>query len=48
MDLPVGENLHEHVLYTYRVALQESVGLQITDFSSIWNKVQFHLFGAGG
>ncbi|XP_025097130.1 uncharacterized protein LOC112565698 [Pomacea canaliculata] len=47
MDLPVGENLHEHVLYTYRVALQESVGLQITDFSSIWNKVQFHLFGTG-
>ncbi|XP_025097129.1 uncharacterized protein LOC112565697 [Pomacea canaliculata] len=47
MDLPVGDNLQDHLLYDYHVGLQAHVGLHVTDFSDVWNKIKFHLFGTG-
>ncbi|PVD28997.1 hypothetical protein C0Q70_11594 [Pomacea canaliculata] len=47
VDLPVGDNLHDHVIFDYQVTLQKPVSRRITDFSNIWSKFQFHLFGTG-
>lgn len=47
VDLPVGDNLHDHVMFDYQVTLQKPVSRRITDFSNIWSKFQFHLFGTG-
>ncbi|KAK7463910.1 hypothetical protein BaRGS_00038076 [Batillaria attramentaria] len=46
-DLPVGNNLHDHVYFDYEVGVKEPVGLTPEDLTSTWTRLQYYLFHTG-
>lgn len=46
-DLPVGENLHDHVFYDYQVGLKEPVAVTPAELTSFWTWLQYTLFKTG-
>ncbi|GFO01632.1 oxygen-dependent choline dehydrogenase [Plakobranchus ocellatus] len=46
-DLPVGENLQDHVMINVAAGINESYSYRLDDFSSPWALMQYHLFGKG-
>lgn len=47
VDLPVGENLHDHVAIPMFSAVNQQVGLTSDIMSSRWTNLQYVLFGSG-
>ncbi|GFO28419.1 glucose dehydrogenase [Plakobranchus ocellatus] len=46
-DLPVGENLQDHVMVDIAVMINESYSYRMDDFTSPWALMQYYLFGSG-
>ncbi|KAK7504904.1 hypothetical protein BaRGS_00003932 [Batillaria attramentaria] len=46
-DLPVGDNLHDHVFFDYHVAVKEPVGVTPAELTSFWTWLQYKLFKTG-
>ncbi|XP_070179795.1 glucose dehydrogenase [FAD, quinone]-like isoform X2 [Littorina saxatilis] len=46
-DLPVGDNLHDHLFFDYQVAVKEPVGVTPSDLTSFWTWLQYTLFKTG-
>lgn len=46
-DLPVGDNLHDHVFFSYSVGVKEPVGVAPEDLTSFWTWLQYTLFKTG-
>ncbi|KAK7090676.1 L-sorbose 1-dehydrogenase-like [Littorina saxatilis] len=46
-DLPVGENLQDHLFFDYQVTLNQPISLTDNDRSSVWTALQLKLFGRG-
>ncbi|GFN98667.1 choline dehydrogenase, mitochondrial [Plakobranchus ocellatus] len=46
-DLPVGENLQDHVFTHAAVGVADPISYQLKDFQSPWTMIQYSLFGTG-
>ncbi|XP_025103510.1 uncharacterized protein LOC112569801 [Pomacea canaliculata] len=46
-DLPVGDNLHDHVFFSYSVGVKKPVGVAPEDLTSFWTWLQYTLFKTG-
>ncbi|KAH9503717.1 hypothetical protein Btru_067220 [Bulinus truncatus] len=46
-DLPVGENLQDHVMFEVGFFINQSLTATARSFASVWNHIQYKLFGTG-
>ncbi|GFN98658.1 oxygen-dependent choline dehydrogenase [Plakobranchus ocellatus] len=46
-NLPVGENLQDHLLTHVGLGITEPISYRIKDFESLWSMIQYYLFGTG-
>uniref|UniRef100_A0A0B7BFL3 Glucose-methanol-choline oxidoreductase N-terminal domain-containing protein n=1 Tax=Arion vulgaris TaxID=1028688 RepID=A0A0B7BFL3_9EUPU len=46
-DLPVGENLQDHLMYDIGIKITEPLTATWTNFMSFWSILQYKLFGTG-
>ncbi|CAL1544147.1 unnamed protein product [Lymnaea stagnalis] len=46
-DLPVGENLQDHILFDVGVKVNDSVTFSLDSMTSVWSYIQYKLFGSG-
>lgn len=46
-DLPVGNNLQDHLYYDYQMGVQEPVSVTPEQFHSWWSWLQYTLFKTG-
>nr|KAG5712314.1 hypothetical protein BaRGS_023893 [Batillaria attramentaria] len=46
-DLPVGDNLHDHVYFDYQVGVKQPVAATPADLSSFWTWLEYTLFKTG-
>ncbi|KAK7491337.1 hypothetical protein BaRGS_00017438 [Batillaria attramentaria] len=46
-DLPVGENLQDHVAFDYHVGLKQPVAVTTEQLFSLWTRLQYRLFRTG-
>ncbi|KAK3795067.1 hypothetical protein RRG08_034100 [Elysia crispata] len=46
-NLPVGENLHDHLFFDMVASIEEPLSWTTTDFTSWWSLLRYQLFGTG-
>jgi hypothetical protein len=46
-DLPVGDNLHDHLYYDYQVGIREPVGMLRAETHSWWSRFRHQFFQSG-
>ncbi|GFS12496.1 glucose dehydrogenase [acceptor] [Elysia marginata] len=46
-DLPVGENLQDHLFYEFSIGVNQTVSATEAVQESLWTRMQLNLFGSG-
>jgi choline dehydrogenase-like flavoprotein len=46
-DLPVGQNLQDHIMFDVGVKIREPLSTPMHEFGSLWSRLQYKLFGTG-
>ena len=46
-DLPVGDNLQDHLFFDYHVGLKEAVSVTTDNLNSFWTWLQYTVFKTG-
>lgn len=46
-DLPVGDNLHDHLYFDYQVGVRDPVGVTPDQLTSFWAWLQYTFFKTG-
>ncbi|XP_059159189.1 glucose dehydrogenase [FAD, quinone]-like isoform X3 [Physella acuta] len=46
-DLPVGENLQDHLMFDLGVSINQSLTLSLDTLTSWWTMIEYYLFGTG-